>query len=163
MPQYITLTAVPRDFGGTASDDNEIRFGSAPPRPIPVSTRTITRVWKSLTRAVAIDSKPNRQADITSTLFRPMRSASLPPNMAPGSRPNVPALNAQPICATDNPNSRAMRGAATPTDCRASPSRSAQAKHRPSVMATPDRVAAPLDTPSPGELVPSAFIIGNPY
>ncbi|CAE6874754.1 hypothetical protein R69746_08697 [Paraburkholderia aspalathi] len=44
MPQYITLTAVLRERGSTASDDNAIRLGNAPPRPMPVSTRTITSV-----------------------------------------------------------------------------------------------------------------------
>lgn len=101
-----------------------------------MSARTTTSIAKLDTCAVAIDSSPNRHTDAINTCLRPIRSASQPPSIAPGSSPNVPALNAMPICETVSRNSCAMRGAATPTDCRSSPSSSAIAKHRPSVVAT---------------------------
>jgi hypothetical protein len=149
IPQYITATALLRERGSTDSDDKAIRFGIAPPRPRPVSARTATSIAKPDTCAVAIDSSPNRHTDAISTCLRPMRSASQPPSIAPGSRPNVPALNASPICETDNPNSWAMRGAATPTDCRSSPSSNAIAKHRPSVVATAGLAATEVSMSSP--------------
>ncbi len=142
MPQYITLTAVLRRRGGTASAHSAIRLGMAPPSPMPVATRITSRLAKSHTCAVAIENTPNSAVARISTRLRPMRSASRPPSMAPGSRPKVPALKARPICPTDRPNSRAMRGAATPIDCKSSPSSSATMKHRPSVVATPGPASA---------------------
>ena len=44
IPQYIVATALLRERGSTASDDSAIRFGIAPPRPMPVSTRTTTSI-----------------------------------------------------------------------------------------------------------------------
>ena len=159
MPQYMTLTAVLRALFDTASEDNAIRFGSAPPRPMPVSTRTSTSMLKLLTSAVAIDNKPKTHAERISTRLRPMRSARRPPNIAPGRRPNVPALNARPICATDKPNSRAMRGAATPTDCKSSPSSRAMAKQRLKVTtAALDLAMGCVVMPSPGTAVLVVFI-----
>src|SRR5471032_879659 len=52
-----------------------------------------------------------------------------------------------------------MRGAATPTDCRSSPSSNAIAKHKPNVTAAPDWITVPLDTPFPVDSVPSVFIL----
>ncbi len=109
---------------------------------MPVATRIASRLQKSQACAVAIEKIPNSAVATIRTFLRPIRSAKRPPSMAPGKSPNVPALKASPIWPTESPNSRAMRGAATPIDCRSSPSRSATTKHRPSVSATPEVASA---------------------
>ncbi len=138
IPQYIAPTAVPRCRGPAASEHSAIRFGIAAPSPQPVINRATSRLSKLQTCVVASENRPNIATDHISTRLRPNRSASRPPSAAPGSRPSAPALNAQPICATASENSFAMRGPATPADCRSSPSSNAIARHN-MIVACPVR------------------------
>ena len=132
-PQYIRLTAVPRKRGPAASEVSAIRFGSAAPSPAPVIKRANTSDGKSHASAVTIENRPNSTTEPSSTFLRPCRSASIPPNSAPGSRPSIPALKIQPICILSSENAWAMPTAAIPAACKSSPSIRATKKQSPTV------------------------------
>ncbi|MCY1439741.1 hypothetical protein D9M71_559910 [compost metagenome] len=128
-PQYITLTAVPRERMSAASADRAIRLGSAAPSPSPVRKRAASRLFRSHAWAVAMENSPNRITAPISTSLRPTRSASQPPPSAPGNRPRMLALNTAPIMLGLSAKAAAIPGAAMPTDCRSMPSRMATKKH----------------------------------
>ena len=97
-PAYITLTAVALQRSGTDSDDIAIIKGNAPPIPMPVRKRTITRELKSVVNAVISDIMPNNATLKMSIFLRPILSERRPATIAPGNMPKVAALKIQPSC-----------------------------------------------------------------
>lgn len=82
--------------GDDTSDVSAIRFGMAPPSPIPVRKRSTSSCGTELAYAVARAKPPKISVDAMITGLRPTLSAYGPTNSVPTVRPSKPAANTMP-------------------------------------------------------------------
>ena len=128
IPMYIVAMLALRLAPTLVSAATATRFGSAPPRPSPVSSRAIVSDCMSQANIVKSEKSPNAPMAAISTFLRPIRSASQPPITAPMDSPKVLALKNRPFWPAVGMNSRLRPPAATPAACRSSPSQRATRK-----------------------------------
>ncbi|PTQ92100.1 hypothetical protein C8K18_12352 [Paraburkholderia sp. GV068] len=110
---------------GEYSDASEIALGNAPPRPIPVRSRSTRSCSALCVKAVANDSIPKMVAEVAISRLRPYRSASGPSVTARINTPTSPALSAGPNSAAGTPRLRDITGASMPITCVSKPSSAA--------------------------------------
>src|ERR1700733_2178650 len=129
-PLYIRATLALRRPAALHSLTSAMRFGSAPPRPSPVSRRAPQRDRMSQASGFSSEATPNMAIEATSTCLRPIESASRPPASAPMNNPNVLALKKVPSWSGLGLNSGPMPPAATPAACRSMPSQKAASRQQ---------------------------------
>src|ERR1019366_1301292 len=138
----------------------EMRFGSAPPSPRPVSARAQDSERMSQARAVSSENSPNSTMEPMTTRLRPIASDSRPPTSAPMNRPTVLALKKSPSCPELGLNSGPMPPTATPAACRSMPSQKTASTQQMMVKAAAPRRSPCADRMGSGRIL-FQFHVGN--
>jgi hypothetical protein len=110
MPLPTNMTTSARRLCGAYSDARPIAFGNAAPSPRPVTKRMATKGHSDSTSTVSSVPNPNATQDQTTTVRRPIRSASGASSIAPSMTPTRPEVSAGQSWPRTRPHSAVIVG-----------------------------------------------------